>query len=247
MAFYYVVSSSDAAVTGGDMPPTGGIENALNAAALPAGASWPRPQSRIVRTNALFSLSGYGTSVARLLAVDAPDQASADAVAAQAQPAAQAALDGMARGTTTSGWTPVAVVPFTSGTNGPYAAWSDPGGIAGDAFTTRTRDTAPEPFDTSVENPLGPSTPANTPASLLEPLTGGAHDAGLLPSLEWFLVILGVVVAGGVALWYALPWIAGRGGRRAHAAIARENPRRGSRRRRRDRRRDRRRGALARR
>jgi hypothetical protein len=226
MAFYYVLTATEGSILESDAPTSSDILRVLSQVQF-ADAQWVGPKPRVTRTTAPFTLRGFHTTFAWVLAVTAPyTQAAADAAAAQDARAVDAAL-----ATLSSDWSQTSVAPYSPDVNGDLSGWLD-----GTASITTTQDT----FLTGTarlsapDNPVGPNNPAARPPTLGEQVVSGSQVVGaatgnvLAPAVAPaqaatdLLLAAAVVGAAGFGLYYAWPWIM-----QARARFApRANPRR---------------------
>lgn len=228
MTTYFVYHASADTMTLWGMPSTADIVaatrgDAVNSFLAGAGGSvrLAGPTPRIVRSTTLGSLtSGYHTDVAELIEVDGDPSG--------AQSAAQTLADTITQQlqASDSSWQTGTITPWDAATNGSVAWWECTAGSSPEscASVTMTRDNIQQGAarTTPDENPIGPTTSASHPGSIL-PSLPSASD---ITSWMWIAAI-------GVGLYVFWPLIVqaiGEGRAKAAARAAsraptRRNPR----------------------
>lgn len=203
MLYFVYHAHSDTATQPG-MPSTDTIVQATRGDGVHsflAGATAMRlvgPTPRIVRSTTLGSLTaGFHTDVAELIEVNA-----APGYEANAQPAAQNLADIISQQlqASDSSWQRGTITPWNQATNGAVAWWGCTAGTSPTdcASVTMTRDGIQQGAARANpdENPIGPTTSASHPGSILPTLPS-------LPSMTGFLVAVGGLL-GLYLLWPAL-------------------------------------------
>jgi hypothetical protein len=202
--YYFVLSAEEDSIWEGNAPTSPTIEQAFNAATSVVNANgnvaWVSPQVRIVRSFTTGALRANVTRATDVVAVQAPDAATALGIAQTLGTQLDQQL------ASTGNWQATTVAPFDPAVNGDLSWWSC-GGVAltstsvdACSAVTQTRDQFPElaaRFQAN-ENPTGPTSAATHPQTI----AGGLQNLGqgVASSVSTVALLVGIGVVG----WWAL-------------------------------------------